>query len=128
MKMCERTDQPVRVVDRDTDATKIEQILALCRSGGAWRSVVFRLGTLIPLNEIGLLAKPSPVSSVARALTTSAQLGLKRKYFQFNNAVVSSFGKLIMQPVRALVVRTAEADSIIGGIFDARSVSPRQNR
>jgi NTE family protein len=79
--------------------------------------MVFHLGALIRLNEIGLLAKLNRVSSVSGGSITSAQLGLKWKHLQFNNGVARNLDELVVRPVRALAERTIDADSIIGGIL-----------
>jgi NTE family protein len=115
--MPEAVSQPVSAVDRNTDATTIQPGIALCVSGGGYRAMIFHLGALIRLNEIGLLAKLSRVSSVSGGSSTSAQLGLKWKNLQFKNGVASNFEELVIKPVRALAERTIDADSIIGGIL-----------
>jgi hypothetical protein len=63
----ERT-QPVQVVDtgsaHDDPRTPSERI-ALCLSGGGYRAMLFHLGALWRLNEVGYLPKLSRISSVS---------------------------------------------------------------
>lgn len=107
----------VSVIDQNTDATGIEAGLALCMSGGGYRAMVFHLGALIRLNEIGLLTKLKRVSSVSGGSITAAQLGLKWRDLRFNKEIATNLDELVITPIRSLAARTIDADSIIGGIL-----------
>jgi NTE family protein len=115
--MAEPVQQPVSVVDVNTDATAIEDGIALCLSGGGYRAMVFHLGALIRLNEIGLLQKLNRVSSVSGGSITSATLGLKWRELQFKNGFADKLVEHVVNPIRSLAERTIDADSIIGGIL-----------
>jgi NTE family protein len=86
-------------------------------SGGGYRAMVFHLGALIRLNEIGLLSKLSRISSVSGGSITAAQLGFQWRFLQFINGVASNLKELVIDPIRSLAERTIDADSIIGGIL-----------
>jgi NTE family protein len=115
--MPESIPEPVSAVDRNTDATTIEAGIALCVSGGGYRAMVFHLGALIRLNEIGLLSKLKRISSVSGGSITAAQLGLRWSALNFTAGVASNLTELVINPIRALAERTIDADSIIGGIL-----------
>ncbi len=115
--MPEASPQPISVVDRNTDATKIETGIALCMSGGGYRAMVFHLGALIRLNETGLLSKLKRISSVSGGSITAAQLGLHWRDLQFSNGVAINLKEVVINPIRSLAERTIDADSIIGGIL-----------
>jgi len=109
--------QPVSVVDVNTDATQIQPGIALCLSGGGYRAMIFHLGALIRLNEIGLLAKLNRISSVSGGSITAAQLGLKWRSLNFQGGVAKNLRELVIDPIQALAGRTIDAGSIIGGIL-----------
>ena len=49
--------EPVNTKDRNTIEEGIQEGMALCLSGGGYRAMVFHLGVLIRLNEIGVLGQ-----------------------------------------------------------------------
>ena len=53
-----------------------EDGVALSLSGGGYRAMVFHVGALYRLNEIGLLGKLARVSSVSGGSITAGLLGL----------------------------------------------------
>ena len=116
--MAEAIHQPVSAVDVNTDATKIEQGIALCLSGGGYRAMVFHLGPIIRLNEVGLLKKLSRISSVSGGSITAGRLGLEWGNLQFDkNGIAQNLRETVVDPIRALAERTIDADSILGGIL-----------
>lgn len=115
--MSDLARQPVSVVDVNTDATQIEPGIALCLSGGGYRAMIFHLGALIRLNEIGLLAKLNRVSSVSGGSITAAQLGLKWRSLKFQSGVAQNLKEMVIEPIRHLGEQTIDVGSIIGGIL-----------
>ncbi len=79
--------------------------------------MIFHLGALIRLNEIGLLAKLNRISSVSGGSITAAQLGLKWRSLNFQGGVAKNLRELVIDPIQALAGRTIDAGSIIGGIL-----------
>jgi NTE family protein len=67
--MADETDQdPEQTAFQTNDVlggTKLEDGIGLCLSGGGFRAMLFHLGSLIRLNELGLLPKIDRVSSVS---------------------------------------------------------------
>src|SRR3954462_12437087 len=57
-------------------AGKPEAGMALCMSGGGYRAMLFHIGSLWRLNEVGWLPKLKRISSVSGGSITSAQLAL----------------------------------------------------
>ena len=57
--------------------------VGLCLSGGGYRAAVFHLGSLIRLNEAGLLPRLRTVSSVSGGSIIAAFLGLRWDPLQF---------------------------------------------
>src|ERR1700694_1518754 len=100
--MAEAIHQPVSAVDVNTDATKIEQGIALCLSGGGYRAMVFHLGPIISLNEVGLLKKLSRISSVSGGSITAGRLGLEWGSLQFDkNGIAQNLRETVVDPIRS---------------------------
>ena len=49
----------------DTGPEKLDPGMALCLSGGGYRAMLFHLGTLWRLNELGILSQIKRISSVS---------------------------------------------------------------
>src|SRR6476619_5234143 len=73
--------------------------IALCLSGGGYRAMVFHLGALWRLNELGHLPKLDRISSVSGGSITAGLLGFKWSRLGFGIAQVSpAFDAEIVQP------------------------------
>jgi NTE family protein len=79
--------QPVRILETDDPIARPQPGMALCLSGGGFRAMLFHLGTLWRLNEVGLMKGLARVSSVSGGSITAAQLGLVWKRLQFNGGL-----------------------------------------
>jgi len=91
---------------------------ALCLSGGGYRAMLFHLGTLWRLNELGLLRKLSRISSVSGGSITAGVLGLAWQRLSFdNNEISADLEELVIKPIRRLANHTIDHGSIIKGIL-----------
>jgi NTE family protein len=124
-----RTDLPVHVVETGSpfDAgTAPEPGIALCLSGGGYRAMVFHVGVLWRLNELGYLPKLNRVSSVSGGSLTAGLLGLRWNELMFDDKGVSpQFNAKVAEPVRGLAGETIDASSIFGGILSMSSISDK---
>ena len=71
---------PVTVVETGSahdDPGRPQPGTALCLSGGGYRAMVFHLGALWRLNELGYLPRLDRISSVSGGSITAGVLGLK---------------------------------------------------
>lgn len=99
---------------------------ALCLSGGGYRAMLFHLGFIIRLNEMGKLQSLERVSSVSGGSITAATLGLawKRLNFLEDTGIADNLEQLVVEPVRAMGRVTVDKGSIIGGLLrPGRSIS-----
>jgi NTE family protein len=120
---------PVRVIPTGSehdDPRAPEDGVALCLSGGGYRAMLFHLGALWRLNEIGCLPKLARISSVSGGSITAGLLGLKWTRLAFGSTgVARNFDEEVTQPIRALASRTIDEGAIIVGIFTPSSVSDK---
>jgi NTE family protein len=103
----------------DTTQTQPPQPGAgLCLSGGGYRAMIFHVGVLWRLYEIGQLQAIKRISSVSGGSITSAALALAWPKLSFDPAKLSAdFVPLVVDPLRSLAGRTLDATAIIGGIL-----------
>lgn len=121
---------PVHVVDtgspKDDDPRTVEEGTALCLSGGGYRAMLFHLGAVWRLNEVGYLKRLTRVSSVSGGSITAGLLGFKWGKLTFDAAgKAANFDAEVVQPIRALASKTIDEGSIIGGIFMPGSIADK---
>jgi len=100
-------------------AAQPEPGVGLCLSGGGYRAMLFHLGALWRLNELGLLPKLKRVSSVSGGSITAALLGLAWGGLGFDaGGVAQEFGRRVVGPIRALAGKTIDVGSVLGGLLN----------
>src|SRR5690348_11208700 len=110
--------QPVRFISDAEKAKQPRSGTALCLSGGGYRAMLYHLGALWRLNELGLLQPLKRISSVSGGSITAAMLGLKWKKLNFSNGVASNLFDEVIKPVMALANHTLDVFSIGEGIIN----------
>lgn len=72
----------------------------LCLSGGGFRAMVFHLGAIVRLNQLGLLRRLDRVSSVSGGSITSALLGLRWRELTWDeDGVATNLEELVVRPI-----------------------------
>jgi len=98
-----------------TDRREADKGIAICLSGGGYRAMLFHLGALWRLAELGYLSSQAQgdrgtlerVSSVSGGSITSAVLGWKWQSLNVDEAsVVNRFITEVVEPVRELAGKT----------------------
>lgn len=90
--------------------------IGLCLSGGGYRAMIFHLGALWRLNELGLLRKVARVSSVSGGSLTAGMLGLRWNKLTFDaNDVATNLEPLVLRPIRNLAAQTIDVGAVLRG-------------
>lgn len=113
--------QPVRAIPGDEDRPP-EEGTALCLSGGGFRAMLFHLGTLWRLNELGWLPQLDRVSSVSGGSITAGVLAQRWQQLDFrpagsSSAVATNFERVIAEPILKLAGETIDVSAGLRGIF-----------
>lgn len=119
---------PVQVVNTGSahdDPRQPEEGIALCLSGGGYRAMLFHVGSLWRLNEIGFLPRLARISSVSGGSITAGVLGMKWGRLAFANGISPVFDAEIVQPIRRMAGNTIDQGAILGGVFLPGSISDR---
>jgi NTE family protein len=120
---------PVHLVDTGStfDGTdRPEQGVGLCLSGGGYRAMLFHVGSLWRLNQLGYLRKLARISSVSGGSITAGVLGFKWGRLDFDaNGIGRAFDAEVVQPIRGLAGRTIDEGAILGGVFLPGSISDK---
>ena len=94
--------------------------IALALSGGGYRAMLFHLGSLWRLNELGVLSQLERVSSVSGGSITAGVLGLRWHELGLDHKAVASrddFKRLVVAPIRTLAGRSIDVSSSLLGVF-----------
>jgi len=121
-----RTSEPVQDIDTGSVHKGPEEGIALCLSGGGYRAMLFHLGSLWRLYEVGILKDVKRISSVSGGSITSAVLGLNWRSLRFDaSKIQEDFAATVVDPVRRLASETIDAESIISGILLPGTISEK---
>ena len=115
---------PVEDADPARGGVSAEPGIALCLSGGGYRAMLFHLGALWRLNELGWLPRLARVSSVSGGSIIAGWLGLRWSQLDFDASGTSpKFRDEIGNPIRRLAGRTIDAKAVIGGALLPGSIA-----
>lgn len=107
---------PVRFIPTDDPLAKPIPGIGLCLSGGGYRAMIFHLGALWRLNELGLLRKVKRVSSVSGGSLTAGRLGLMWNKLTFDAAdIATNLEELVVHPLRNLASQTIDIGAVLCG-------------
>jgi len=82
------------------DGEKLEDLVGLCLSGGGYRAMVFHVGAIYRMNQLGLLGKIDRVSSVSGGSMTAAALAVAYPRFAYDAAGrVTNLRETFLAPV-----------------------------
>ncbi len=119
--------QPVRWLPTDSRKPPPDGV-GLCLSGGGYRAMIFHLGALWRLNELGWLERLDRISSVSGGSLTAAALGLAWPQLAFSSGVATRFTDLVVEPVRALARHTVDEAAIAVGLLTPSSIGERVSK
>jgi NTE family protein len=98
--------------------------IALCLSGGGYRAMLFHVGAVTRLNEIGRLRTLDRISSVSGGSITSATLALAWSHLDFGpDGVARKLTPLVVDPLREMASRSIDKQSIIGLLRPGQTVA-----
>jgi NTE family protein len=117
---------PVRSIPTDPPDEQPEPGIALCLSGGGYRAMLFHLGSLWRLNELGWLSRLARVSSVSGGSLTAGVLARRWRELEFDAAgVAERFVDAVAAPIHDLAGETIDVPAGLRGIFLRGSVADR---
>jgi len=108
------------------EATNLEDTMGLCLSGGGFRAMVFHLGGLWRLNELGLLPQIARFSSVSGGSITNGALAHAWKNLSFGtNGVSPNFAALVAKPILAFARTKVDVGAVLIGLLPTQSAGHR---
>ncbi len=95
----------------------MEEKIGIGLSGGGFRATLYNLGSLIRLNELGILKKLSRITSVSGGSITSALLAKYWNNLQFEKGFATNFDKEITQRLWEFCSDDFDVKTVLSGIF-----------
>lgn len=109
---------------REPQPARLQDGTALCLSGGGFRAMLFHVGSLWRLNELGCLHGLHAVSSVSGGSITAGVLAMNWNKLNFDAAgVATNFDEQLVDPVRGLAARTIDVGAVLRGLFLPGTIS-----
>ena len=118
-----KADSPVRWIPSDEDRGRPEAGIGLCLSGGGYRAMLFHLGALWRLNELGYLKRLTRVSSVSGGSIAAAVLGQRWSKLEFTETgpqghpVAANLTAEVVHPIRSLASHTLDIPVVLTGLL-----------
>lgn len=100
----------------DARAAHGQVSVGLALAGGGFRAMLFDLGGLWRLNEMGWLRKLDMITSVSGGSITNAILATQWKYLAWHQDVALNFDSIVAQPLIEFADRTIDAWAIGRGL------------
>lgn len=92
--------------------------IGLALSGGGFRATLFNLGSLLRLNDAGLLRGIARITSVSGGSITSGALAFAWKRLAFDaGGRATNFAPLVAEPLRAFCKRGVDVSAGLEGLF-----------
>lgn len=118
-----KPNSPVRWIPADEERGKPESGMGLCLSGGGYRAMLFHLGALWRLNELGYLKQLTRVSSVSGGSIAAALLGQRWSKLEFTGVgpgghpVAANLEAEVVTPLRSLAASTLDVPAVLTGML-----------
>ncbi len=93
------------------------RVVRLALSGGGYRAMLFHVGALWKLNDIGELERLGHVSSVSGGSITAGVLARSWRTLRFESGVASNFEGQIADPLMRLASRTIDVPAVLSGLL-----------
>lgn len=133
------TDQPdaalpLTTQEQDDEQTRLkaaglepssDRDWALCLSGGGYRAMLFHLGSIVRLNELGYLKRLDRISSVSGGSITAGVLGAAWSRLTWQGDTASNLDQLFVRPLRRLADRTIDIRSSLRGLVTPGTIAQK---
>jgi NTE family protein len=107
------------------EPAKLEPGVALCLSGGGYRAMLFHVGAIWRLNELGYLPNLNRISSVSGGSITNGVLAVNWTKLRYDGGVATNLDELFVRPLRNLASKTIDKGAVFKGILLPGTISDR---
>ena len=106
------------------NAGKVDDAIGVCLSGGGFRAMIYHVGVLRRLNELGLLARLQEIASVSGGSITAGRLARVWERLEFDDGGrAANFEELVAAPLIAFASRNLDVKAILLGLLPGRTAA-----
>jgi NTE family protein len=106
------------------NAEKLEDVVGLCLSGGGYRAMIYHVGALVRLNELGFLPRLREIASVSGGSITAGMLAVAWPKLQFNDAgCATNLTELVANPLIRFAAIGVDVRAILTGLLPGRTAA-----
>jgi NTE family protein len=105
-------------------AGKVDDVIGLCLSGGGFRAMIYHVGVLVRLNELGLLSQVQEIASVSGGSIIAGKLAEVWKRLRFDDkGIALDFAEQVAEPILDFAAKAIDIKSILLGFLPGRSAA-----
>lgn len=105
-------------------ARKLEDTIGLCLSGGGYRAMIYHVGAIIRLDELGFLPRISEVASVSGGSITAGLLALRWQNLRFDeNGHATNLNEVFVAPLLRFAEKGIDIRAILYGLIPGCSAA-----
>jgi NTE family protein len=106
------------------NAGKVDDAIGLCLSGGGFRAMIYHVGVLRRLNQLGLLARLQEIASVSGGSITAGRLARVWGLLEFDpDGRAAKFEELVAAPLIDFASRNLDVKAILLGLLPGRTAA-----
>ncbi|ESZ26594.1 patatin-like phospholipase family protein [Mesorhizobium sp. L2C067A000] len=105
-------------------AGKVDDVIGLCLSGGGYRAMLYHVGALIRLNELGLLGRLREIASVSGGSITSGKLACAWSSLRFDDGGrATNFIEEVADPLLRFATIGIDVKAILYSLIPTKSAA-----
>lgn len=105
-------------------ARKLEDTIGLCLSGGGYRAMIYHVGAIIRLNELGFLSRISEIASVSGGSITAGLLALRWQNLRFDeHGRATNLDEVFVAPLLRFAGKGIDLQAIVYGLIPGCSAA-----
>lgn len=99
-------------------ARKLDDGIGLCLSGGGYRAMIYHVGALVRLNELGFLPRLTEVASVSGGSITAGFLALRWSQLRFDDqGRAVNFAEQFVSPLLRFAAKGIDVRAVLFGLI-----------
>lgn len=105
-------------------ARKLDDTIGLCLSGGGYRAMIYHVGAIIRMNELGFLPRLVEVASVSGGSITAGLLALRWPQLRFDaNGRAANLDELFVAPLLRFAGKGIDIRAVLYGLLPGCSAA-----
>jgi NTE family protein len=106
------------------NAEKVEDVVGLCLSGGGYRAMIYHVGALVRLNDLGFLPQLREIASVSGGSITAGMLAVAWRKLRFDDrGRATNFHEEVAHPLIRFAAIGVDVKATLLGLLPGRTAA-----